>query len=79
LSTKKTTAKAESVVGTFTMITKSPKVWGVRIHTQGKKGQKVEVVNRYGGRYTKTLVSKVADVPANEFTGQPAGEVWNFA
>lgn len=79
LATKKVTAKAEPMVGTFTMITKSPKVWGVRIYGQGKKGQSVEVVNRYGGRYTKRLVAKVADVPANEYTGQPAGEVWQFA
>jgi hypothetical protein len=80
LATKKVTAKAEPVTkATFTKITENPKVWGIRIAGQGKKGQKVEAIKWNGGRYAKTLVSKVADVPANEYTGQPAGEVWTFA
>jgi hypothetical protein len=79
LATKKVTAKAEPTKGTFTMITKSPKTWGARIAGSGEKGQTVVLINRYGGQYQKKLVQLVATVPANEFTGQPAGEVWTFA
>ena len=60
-------------------MSKSPKVWGARINGKGEKGQKVVLVNRYGGMYEKTLVELQGIVPANEFTGQPAGEVWTFA
>ncbi len=79
MATKKVTAKAEPTKGTFTMITKSPKTWGARIAGSGEKGQTVVLINRYGGQYQKKLVQLVATVPANEFTGQPAGEVWTFA
>lgn len=79
LATKKVTAKAEPVKGTFTMLSKSPKTWGARINGSGEKGQKVILVNRYGGMYEKTLVALQGVVPANEFTGQPAGEIWTFA
>lgn len=63
---------------TFTLITRDPKTWGVRVSGKGKKGMKVESINRWGATKPLVLVSKVAEVPANEFTGQPAGEIWTF-
>lgn len=77
MATKKTTV--DVVTATFTMITKEPKTWGLRVPKgQGKKGLVVESVNRWGNRQAKRLVSKVADVPANEMLGLPACEVWTF-
>lgn len=76
MATKK---EQEVVTATFTMITKEPKTWGLRVPKgQGKKGLVVESVNRWGNRQSKKLVSKVADTPANEMLGLPACEVWTF-
>lgn len=79
MSARRVTAKAEPIKGTFTMLSKSPKTWGARINGKAEKGQRVILVNRYGGMYEKTLVEFQGVVPANEFTGQPAGEIWTFA
>ena len=64
--------------GTFTLITNSPKTWGVKVIGKGKKGARVETTNRWGATKVLVLASKVSDVPANDFTGSPACEVWTF-
>ena len=64
--------------GTFTLITNSPKTWGVRVNGKGKKGAKVETINRWGASKVLTLVSKVGDVPADPYGGRPEGEIWSF-
>ena len=64
--------------GTFTLITDNPKTWGVRVNGKGKKGAKVETVNRWGATKTLTLVGKVGEVPADPYGGRPEGEIWTF-
>jgi len=64
--------------GTFTLITNNPKTWGVRVNGKGKKGAKVETINRWGASKVLTLVGKVGDVPADPYGGRPEGEIWTF-
>jgi hypothetical protein len=64
--------------GTFTLISNSPKTWGVRVNGKGKKGARVETINRWGASKTLTLVGKVGDVPADPYGGRPEGEIWTF-
>lgn len=64
--------------GLFMKITANPKVWGVRVFGKGKKGMRVEVMNRQGSVKVLTLASKVADVPANPYNNTPESELWSF-